>query len=204
MKWKSTLFTELSNKLGDQIVGARWKGRGYFRSYIIPANPDTLKQKANRAHTATIVGRWGSTIKVNPDYVAAWNKASLPRLISGFNLMMKRGRRSSVACPATKTGAYPQTIAITYTVKTDLGFSKMLRYIGATVLDVTPAGGLQSGDDQTFNDTLPAAGTYVYMLYSTDVLKSGDTAPKTYQGHNRHSLDYTTGTIKLAQCVSTA
>lgn len=47
-KWKSPLFSDIRNKLGENVVFSMWKGRPYMRSYVTPANPNSLKQAANR------------------------------------------------------------------------------------------------------------------------------------------------------------
>ena len=91
MKWKSVLFSDLANKLGDQIVGAKWKGRGYFRSYVIPANPRTNKQKAHRAVLKELVALAKQNVLGDADKQAVWNEEALPYAISGYNLFVKWG-----------------------------------------------------------------------------------------------------------------
>jgi len=99
-KWKSPLFSDIRNKLGDNVVFSMWKGRQYFRSYVVPANPNSLAQKANRAHMAALVAQYQTVIKVTPADVIAWNAAALSQLISGYNRFIK-GMRGVVISALT-------------------------------------------------------------------------------------------------------
>lgn len=99
-KWKSPIFSDIRNKLGDNVVFSMWKGRQYFRSYVVPANPNSLAQKANRAHMAALVAQYQTVIKVTPADVIAWNAAALSQLISGYNRFIK-GMRGVVISALT-------------------------------------------------------------------------------------------------------
>lgn len=48
------ILGHFSGKVGN-VVGASWKGIRYIREYVIPANPDTDAQKAERALFADLV-----------------------------------------------------------------------------------------------------------------------------------------------------
>ena len=199
MKWKSVLFSELSNKLGDQIVGARWKGRGYFRSYVIPANPKSLKQRAHRDTLDKILKHIQSEILDDVDFKAAWNLVALPLAISGYNLCMKYGRLSKIACPPTGTADSPVTI--TYTCGIPLAKAGLFKVTDSTVTEVAAAGTLEAGEDKTKNTTNLAAGTYFFYLADTSVLKSGDSWPKIYQGCTKWKPDEANGVALVATCV---
>lgn len=88
MKWKSPFLSDLRNKLGTTIVGSVWKGRNYFRSYVVPSNPKTLSQQAHRDAMAKAVVAW-QVIAGTPANVTAWNANALAELISGFNKFVK-------------------------------------------------------------------------------------------------------------------
>jgi len=48
------ILGRVSGKVGD-VVGAAWKGIPYIRQYVIPGNPNTVAQQAERALFANIV-----------------------------------------------------------------------------------------------------------------------------------------------------
>lgn len=91
-KWKSPIFSDIRNKLGENVVFSMWKGRPYMRSYVVPANPQSDAQTANRAHMAAILGLYQTNIKGTPANATAWDAEALPKLISGYNLFMQYGR----------------------------------------------------------------------------------------------------------------
>ena len=91
-KWKSPIFSDIRNKLGENVVFSMWKGRPYMRSYVTPANPKSLAQTANRLHLAALVTAWQTWIKGVTGVETAWNSAALSQLISGFNRYVKAGR----------------------------------------------------------------------------------------------------------------
>jgi hypothetical protein len=98
--WKSPIFSDIRNKLGENVVFSMWKGRPYMRSYVKPSNPDTLAQQANRLHMAALVAQYQAVIKVTPADVTAWNAAALSQLISGYNRFIK-GMRGVVLSSVT-------------------------------------------------------------------------------------------------------
>ena len=199
LKWKSVLFSELSNKLGDQIVGARWKGRGYFRSYVIPANPKSDKQVAQRDHLDKILKHWQSEIGDDADYKAAWNAEALPLLISGCNLVVKYGCKSKISSPPTGTADSP--VNITYTCGVPLAKAAMFKITDSTVTEVAAKGTLEAGDDKIKATGNLAAGTYYFYIADADVLKEGDSWPQIYQGVTKWKADDTVPGAKEAKCV---
>jgi len=94
-KWKSPLFSDIRNKLGENVVFSMWKGRPYMRSYVVPSNPNSLAQQANRAHMAAIVALYQANVKGTPAHAAAWDVEALPKLISGYNIFTMYGRKGS-------------------------------------------------------------------------------------------------------------
>lgn len=69
MKWKSALVTALSGKIGG-LVASTAKGAQYFRSFVVPVNPDTEFQRAVRDAVKTVSQRWGTVL--SDDQRAAW------------------------------------------------------------------------------------------------------------------------------------
>lgn len=201
MKWKSVLFSELSNKLGDQIVGARWKGRGYFRAYVIPSNPQSNDQMAERDTLDKILKHFQSEIKSDSAIKAAWDKEALPLAISGYNLVMKYGRKSYMACDPTGTADSP--VELTYTCGIPLAKAGIFQISDSTVVEVAAAGTLTPGADQTVNTGNLAAGTYYFWMADAEVLKGEDIWPQLYQGVTKWKPDEPTGVTKAAKCVVT-
>ena len=94
-RWTSPLFSDIRNKLGDNVVFSMWKGRPYMRSYVKPANPQSDAQTANRLHMAAIVELYQTYVKGTAANAAAWDAAALSSSISGYNLFTKYGRMGS-------------------------------------------------------------------------------------------------------------
>jgi len=199
MKWKSVLFSALDNKLGDQIVGARWKGRGYFRSYVIPANPKSDKQTAERDTMDKIVKLCQSEVLSDPDIKAAWNAEALPELISGYNLFVKYGRKSHISVPPTGTAANPVTV--TYTCGIPLAKAGIFYIKSGTETSVAAVGTLEAGTDKTVNTANLAAGTYRFFLADGTVLKGADAWPQSYQGVTSWKPDDSVPGANDAECV---
>jgi len=199
MKWKSVLFSELSNKLGDQIVGARWKGRGYFRAYVIPANPKSLKQRANRDCLDKILKQCQAEVLDDVDIKAAWNETALPLAISGYNLFCKYGRLSKIACPTTGTADSP--VELTYTCGIPLAKAGLFKITDSTVTEVVAIGALEAGEDKTVNTGNLAAGTYYFFIADGTVLKGADAWPQIYQGVTKWKPDEANGVALEAECV---
>ncbi|RLG17126.1 hypothetical protein DRN75_04120, partial [Nanoarchaeota archaeon] len=194
MKWKSVLFSELANKLGDQIVAAKWKGRGYFRSYVIPANPRTNKQKAHRDVLKQLVARAKEAVLGSDDLKALWDAEALPYLISGYNLFVKWGRLSKISVPGSASAG--SDITITYTSGIPIAKAGIIRYDGSTWVIVADKGELESGEDKTFVDENVPAGTYEYYLADLDILLEGDSSPQSYQAITKWSPDEANGVAK--------
>lgn len=200
-KWYSVLFSDIRNKLGDQVVFSNWKGRGYIRTYTKPANPNTLKQQANRDHQNKLVKRWQGIVTTS-DIKAAWNEEGRPQELPGYNIFIKYGRKSKISCPATASGSGSATITITYTLGFAAAKARIFRenVSSGTLVDITPAEGLSEDPDSTITDTITTSGTYRYWIACGDVLVPGDTAPQPYQAINAWEPDYSAGIAKEAKC----
>jgi hypothetical protein len=195
-KWTSSLFSDIRNKLGDQVVFSNWKGRGYMRQYVKPANPNTLKQQAVRDATKKIIKRFQEVI-TSENEKGVWNKLALPLAISGYNLFVKYAKKSQIKCPATASAG--SDVSITYTLGFPAGEAGIYRYDGTNYTDITPAGGLVSGTDQTITDTAVPTGEYVYFIAYKKALIDGDTSPQSYQTITAYSPNYDTGVADEAK-----
>ena len=108
--WKSPLFSDIRNKLGENVVFSMWKGRPYMRSYVRPSNPNTNKQKANRLHMATLVAGYQAHIKITPADVTLWNAAALSQLVSGYNRFIKGMRGVVLSAVTLAAGTFTLTV----------------------------------------------------------------------------------------------
>ena len=199
-KWKSPLFSDIRNKLGESAVFSIWKGRTYFRSYVIPANPRTNKQQAHRDVLRKLVERWQAIIDTD-EKRAAWNKYALPYAISGYNLFTKYGRKSAISVPATASGAGSADVEVTYTLGLPAALAKVFRYDGTTWVDVTPAGGLEAGENKTFTDTVTSSGTYEYYIAYAEVYDElGGAGNEEPAAITKWKPDITNGVADEAKC----
>lgn len=87
-KVRGALFSlNASGQLGDALVYGRWKGEAYAREYVIPTNPRTPAQEAQRAAVKQAVSFW--QLPQLAEYVrAAFNRAAsrVATAMSGSNL----------------------------------------------------------------------------------------------------------------------
>jgi len=198
-KWKSPVLSDIRNQVAKGIVFSIWKGRGYFRSYVIPANPRTNPQKAHRAVMAELVKRWQDIIDTDAKK-AAWNAVALTLLITGYNLFVKEGRKSIISCPATASGVGSVDITITYTLGLGAANARIYKFDGTTYTDITPATGLEAGPDRTMTYTETVSGTYTYFIADSRVLVEGDTPPQEYQAITCWKPDVVNGVADPATC----
>ena len=199
-KWTSPLFTDMRNKIADSVVFSRWKGRGYFRSWVKPANPKTNAQKAHRAVLANLVKRY-QELTADSAVKSAWNARALEYLISGYNLFVKWGRSSYVkAEPGSASGK----LKVTYKCGIPLSEARLYTYNASEGWsDDTPADGLQSGEN-TIEITKSADTEYVVFLATKNVLKEGDSSPQAYQAITKWYPDTTNGVAVEAKATTPA
>lgn len=75
-----------SGSLGKALVYATWKGIDYVRRYVIPANPKSALQQAQRGYLHSGVDKWHALNLTELDYTS-WNRWARYRMkpMSGFN-----------------------------------------------------------------------------------------------------------------------
>lgn len=52
------LSLDASGQIAKTLVASKWKGRQYMRRYVIPANPQTTAQTAQRGRMTAAAARW--------------------------------------------------------------------------------------------------------------------------------------------------
>jgi len=194
MKWTSVLFSDGRGKLGNQVVFSAWKGRTYMRAYVTPTNPNTLKQQANRDFMDKSIKAYQANIKGDVDAEAAWNEAALSRLISGYNLFVKRCRSSSISVDSEETGSGHADVTVTYTVGIDLADTGMYQSVDGGAFTVAKEPGtLEAGIDKTVVFDVTVAGTYEYWLFSGGVNDALGETDDIESAHCHWSLDEAAG-----------
>jgi hypothetical protein len=202
--WKSPIFSDIRNKLGDNVVFSMWKGRPYMRSYVKPANPNSLAQQANRLHMAAIVALYQANVKGVAINAAAWDKEALPKLISGYNLFTMYGRQGS---QITAGGLKEPGIVITSLAAASLDVEIVASAIPAdrlalmtvaangTPIEISTKRGLGHYVPGSWS-TAPVATNLLYVV-DTQVLAGSDveTTAKLYKAVNHWVPNEATGAI---------
>lgn len=194
-KWFSPIFSDIRNKLGENVVFSMWKGRPYMRSWVKPANPQSDAQTANRAHMAAIVDMYQQNVKGTAAHVTAWNAEALKDLISGYNQFTKYGRKITFGTvDLTNAGL---SIEVTDSGIPNDRFAVMMydESAGTYFMPTTKRGlgTYVAGDYTAFT---PAAGDLVYII-DTQVLSGADVEAdaKLYKAVNNWQVDESTGVI---------
>ncbi len=202
--WKSPIFSDIRNKLGDNVVFSMWKGRPYMRSFVKPANPQTLAQTANRLHMAAIVALYQANVKGTAANAAAWDVEALPKLVSGYNIFTQYGRKGSQVLVA---GLKQPGIVVTSLAAASLDIEIVASAIPAdrlALMTVTAAGvpieisekrGLGHYVPASF--TTPPAATNLIYVVDTKVLAGADveTTAAMYKAVNHWVPNEATGVL---------
>lgn len=181
-KWKSPIFSDIRNKLGENVVFSMWKGRQYMRSYTKPANPKTVAQTANRLHMAAVVAWWQANVATNDHYVTMWNAAALSDLISGFNLFTKTMRGVVIAAPTLAHATFSLTIESVTGSLSDIKLV-VLNAAGTTVYKATMKG-IATYTSADFSGWTPATGDKLYVCNT----KAADVEPITSSSIGKYGM----------------
>lgn len=204
MKWNSSFLSGLRGQMGKQIVGAAWKGRNYFRGYVVPSNPKTDEQTHNRNMMAYIVAWFQANVKGDAPTKAAWNKEALPGLISGFNLFTKYGR-STIETSITLAHASFEIVIEKSMIPADR-LAVMAEHPDTPDVYHLPTTkrGLGTYTSADFSGWTPAAGDIIHIA-DTKVLVGADTesTAKLYKSVSKWSKITTNGVTAVAPMVLT-
>ena len=192
-KWKSPLFSDIRNKLGENVVFSMWKGRPYMREYVVPANPKTLAQTANRLHMAAIVLLYQTNIKGVALNKAAWNVEALPKVVSGYNIFTEYGRQGEIVITSLAGAALDVEL-----VKTGIPADRlsMMSVTSAGVpIEISTKRGL--GHYITTDWVTAPVATNLLYIVDTKVLVSPDieTTAAIYKAVNHWFPDEVTGLL---------
>ncbi|MDP2106501.1 MAG: hypothetical protein Q8J76_10955 [Desulfobulbaceae bacterium] len=214
MKWKSPIFSDLRNKLGENVVGSMWKGRPYLRSFVVPANPKTKPQKSHRDIMTKAVANW-QVIAATAANLTEWNRVALPDLISGFNKFVKNYAGSPIApgylvdevfTPRYTVGATTHIGGENLTVprnEIQIGVyrtGQMLPYKVTAVLDAAPKWYVAVSDMKNYADEAYAAtdGDILYVIDNRVFPNTADEPKQLAKATSHYMADETAGIAKRA------
>lgn len=168
------LSLKASGQFAKTMVYMNWKGIEDVRQYVIPANPNTAGQQAQRGYMTNAVNAWHVDGYTALD-VAAWNLYALAKKIaaSGFNMFTRFYVLAKVAahawvkltnCLITPIAATTATVVIS--VASD---QTGILYIGTSKTSMlTQFAGVFSVNKYTFSLTgLVATTKYYFYIENT-------------------------------------
>ena len=83
--------TKFRGRIGKDMVATSWKGHEYLRTYVVPHDPKTENQLAQRGLLAKAVEAWRELSKPQKRFFNA-----LARGMSGYNLFIRRYMKATV------------------------------------------------------------------------------------------------------------
>ena len=177
-------------KIADALVYAAWKGIDTVRSYVVPANPKTAAQVAQRALMTAGVSAWKNSI-TDAEGRSAWDREALKdsRPMSGFNSFTSSVVKMMATDPDTSYGDS----------FTELGG----RLVEVDMLNVDDgAAGDEAGNFEIWNGTTPSNMTLLESVAIigakvTSTVAQGVALDVVYCQLRKDSLNRT-GIMKLA------
>ena len=197
-KWWSPIFSDIRNKLGENVVFSQWKGRPYMRSYVVPANPQTDTQTAERAHMAAIVDMYQQNVKGTAAHVTAWNEEALKDLISGYNQFTKYGRGITFGAVDLTAAGFSVELTASKIPNDRLAVMIWDHTLDAYYLPDSPARrGLDTYVAADYAPSYAIVADDLAYIVDTKVLSGADleTDGKLYKAVNHWQVDQSTGVI---------
>lgn len=98
------LSIDASGTFGKAIVASKWKGRNYMRRHVVPSNPRSAGQTANRAMMAFLSQNWDNLSAL---IQSGWNDLAAQGNFSPFNAFVRfnMNRWKQYQPPFTEPGA---------------------------------------------------------------------------------------------------
>lgn len=184
VKWKSPLFSDLRNKLGDSVVFSSWKGRPYARQLVVPANPNTSSQRAFRDGMTNIVNDWQAKQTIS-GFKEGWNELASPMQILGYNLYTRYAQGSDIE--VSHTGPSGE-IEVTYSTNIPLDQAVLLhRKEGDS--DLTEDRILTSAEDSVVVEGLESGEEYEFYLGTNAHPEYETTREAGAAAHYHHDTD---------------
>lgn len=164
-------------QLGKSLVFLGWKGLKTVRSYVVPANPNSTAQQAQRGVMTAAVAAWHAKAYNDLDARAFNVLASIQSMVmSGFNAFCKIFIQQTALAAAilqpyamALTLTTPEQIALSVscpgTVACKVRYGSSLSVMGSSI-SLTKA---LTGDPYTGTITGLTSGEYVYFQIYTEV-----------------------------------
>lgn len=99
-----------SGKIAKSLVFATWKGIDTVRQYVVPSNPKTPAQQAQRSLLSMAVNLWRASW-LSKEIRESWNKLASTRglAMSGFNLFTGQVTKLAAEDPAASIASEVQS-----------------------------------------------------------------------------------------------
>lgn len=182
-KVKAPLLSfEARGKIADSVVYFPWKGVNAVRQYVIPANPRTEDQIAQRGYLGDAVDEWHDAA-YSADDVTAWNRYAgvLEKIMSGFNAMIRTHVKEAIL---GNTWNRLTTVTTAYVVPT--GFRAFVECPDKIHLPVIHWGTRKTHFPNSANMELESGDSYRYDLTGL----SKDTLYYFYIHHGFSGIEY--------------
>lgn len=173
-----------AGQIGKSMVFSKWKGIGYARRYVIPANPNSTGQQATRnvfsyssafikLATASVVEVWTAYAKGKPLTVRnafmGLNIKALRGQANNDAMVLSNGANGGIAAAGIATGVVSDTITVTLAAPAlPTGWAIVEGVAVATLqqdpesyTDATSYEATDNSDPYAPAITVPASGTYV-------------------------------------------
>jgi hypothetical protein len=157
-----------AGQIGKAQVYASWKGRGYARRYVIPANPKSVSQMQTRNVFSFLMAMWKTA---TADFQAPWTAFASGQALTNRNALAKfnvKNLRTATDLhlltfsPGAKGGIAPASIGIT------AGASQLTVALGTPVI---PAGwAIVAGVAAAVKSQDPHSGTAFTVFSATDLV----------------------------------
>lgn len=165
-----------SGQLAKMMVFFPWKGINAVRGYVVPANPNTAGQQAQRSKLENAVDKFHDTALTAADKTA-WNLFSTiyAAIMSGFNTFVKKFIDGAIAGRTWKKvwnceSAYTAAATADFTCDTDQVAEKLtLKYGESKTFMPSTKDATAAGGSQTFAMTGLVVGvTYFWQVYTDE------------------------------------
>jgi hypothetical protein len=168
-----------SGQLAKMLVYFGWKGLNVVRGYVIPSNPNTAGQQAQRTVFTNAVDKWHDTAMIALDKTA-WNlfATTFAEIMSGFNVFVKKfieGALLGTVWQKVYNAVFTDQAAghLQLVVDTDDTLAALkLRYGESKTFMPNTINSSGAGASQTFDITPLVDGVTYYIQVYTDAASS--------------------------------
>jgi len=167
-----------SGKIADTLVYFTWKGLSVVRQHVIPANPKTADQVAQRGKFSAAVGSYRNYF-TSAETRAAWNRfaTASPKVQSGFNAFVSQCIPLSKLAPGRTMSNGAAAIAAMKAEVTMLNIDdgepadeagNFEVWVGSTQTNLLLTGTKTISDGKITTDALGLSGAVVFIKIRKD------------------------------------